>query len=56
MEICFSRIVCKVKTHKEDPNRTHMTIAGNRIIFPGEVSTPISSLELVKLIINSVLS
>ena len=31
-------------------------MAGNRIIFPGEVATPTASLELVKLFVNSVLS
>eukprot|EP00957_Ditylum_brightwellii_P199641 15219360-Ditylum_brightwellii.AAC.1 len=34
----------------------HITIAGNHIIFTGEVSTPTASLKLVKLTINSVLS
>ena len=48
--------MCEIKPHKEDPNRTCITIADNRIIFPGEVSTPTASLDLVKLIINSVLS
>ena len=55
-EICFSRVVCEIKPHKEDPNRTRITVAGNRIIFPGEVATPTASLELVKLFVNSVLS
>ena len=30
-EICHSRVVCKVKPHKEDPNRTHITVAGSQI-------------------------
>ena len=55
-EICFSRVVCEVRPQKEDPNRTQITIAGNRIIFPGEVATPTASLELIKILINSVLS
>ena len=42
--------------HKEDPNRTLITIGGNRICYPGDVDTPTGFLELVKLIINSVLS
>ena len=55
-EICFSRVVCEINPHKEDPNRTRITMAVNHIIFPGEVVTPTASLELVKFMINSVLS
>ena len=49
-------VVCEVKPHKEDPNRTSITIAGSQIRYPGDVGTPTGSLDLVKLIINSVLS
>jgi len=55
-EITYSSVVCEVKSHKEDPNRTRITIGGNRICFPGNVGTPTGSLELVKLLINSILS
>ena len=49
-------VVCKVKPHKEDPNRTHIAVTGSQICYPGDVGTPTGSLDLVKLIINSVLS
>ena len=49
-------VVCEVKPHKKDPNRTCITVAGSQIFYPGDVGTPTRSLELVKLIINSVLS
>ena len=49
-------VVCKVKHHKEDPNRTRITVAGSKICYPMNVSTPTGSLDLVKIIINSVLS
>ena len=49
-------LVCKVKPHKEDPNRTRITIAGSQICYPGDVGTSTGSLDLVKLIINSVMS
>ena len=45
-----------MRPQKADPNRTRITIGGSRIIYPGDVATPTGSLELVKLIINSVLS
>ena len=49
-------MVCEVRPQKDDPNRTRITIGGSRIIYPGDVATKTASLELVKLIINSVLS
>ena len=48
-------VVCEVKPHKEDPNRTRITVTGSQICYPGDVGTPTVSLDLVKLIINSVL-
>ena len=49
-------VVCEVKPYKEDPNRTRITITVSQISYPGDVGTPTGSLDLVKLIINSVLS
>ena len=49
-------MVCKVRPEKSDPNRTRITIGGNRITFPGDVGAPTASLELSKLVFNSVLS
>ena len=47
---------CEYRPDKEDPNRTRITIAGGHILVPFDISTPTVSLELVKLIINSLLS
>ena len=49
-------VVCEVKTHKEDPSRTRITVAGSQICYPGDVGMSTSSLDLAKLIICSVLS
>jgi hypothetical protein len=49
-------IVCEVCPEKDDPNRTQITIGGNRICYPGDVGTNTASLELLKLLLNSVLS
>jgi hypothetical protein len=49
-------VVCKVQPEKDDPDRTYITIAGTRICFPGDVGTNTASLELVKLLLNSVIS
>ena len=55
-EICHSMVVCEIKPHKEDPNRTRITVTGSQMCYPGDLGTPTGSLDLVKLIINSVLS
>ena len=49
-------VLCEVKPHKEETNRTRITVAGSQISYPGDVGKPIGSLDLVKLINNSVLS
>ena len=49
-------MVCEVRPNKDDPNCTRITVAGNRVSYPGDVTTPTGSLELLKLIINSTLS
>ena len=55
--MCHTSVVCEVRPDKDDPNRTRITVAANgRTYYPGDVATPTGSLELVKLMINSVLS
>ena len=49
-----TKVVCEVRPPKEDPNMMRITIGGNRIIYPGDLETPTASLELIKIIINSV--
>ena len=55
-EITNTKVVFEVRPQKADTYRTHITIGGNRIYYPGDVGTPTGSLELIKLIINIVLS
>ena len=55
-EITYTKVVCEVRPQKEDPDMTRITIGGSRIVYPSDVATKTASLELVKLIINSVLS
>jgi hypothetical protein len=54
-EITYSKVVCKVRPEKSDPDQTHITIGGNRICYHGDVGTKTAPLELIKLMINSVL-
>ena len=55
-EVTYTKLVCKVLPQKDNPNIMWITIEGNIIIYPGDVATPTASLELTKIIINSVLS
>ena len=55
-EIAHVKVVCEVRPQKIDPNRTRITVAGNRILYPGDVGTPSACLDFVKLMLNSVLS
>ena len=54
-DIIYTRVVCEVRPQKDDPNRTRITIGGNKICYPGDTGTKTGSLELVKLVANSVL-
>ena len=38
--ITYSKSVCTYRPEKEDLNRTRLTVGGNRILYPGDVSTP----------------
>ena len=55
-EICHNMVVCEVQPEKDGPNHTQITIGGNRICYPGNVGTNTASLELLKFLLNSVLS
>jgi hypothetical protein len=56
-EITYYKVFCKVQPEKgDDTNRTCINIGGNNIAYPGDVGTPMGSIELVRLLINSVLS
>ena len=49
-------VVCEVRPQKEDNNCTRITVACLRICYLGDIGTSKGSLDLVKLMINSVLS
>ena len=52
----YTKVVFKVRPQKDDHNRTLITISGNRIIYPEDVATPTTYLQLTKIIIDSVIS
>ena len=48
--------MCEVSLGEKDPNRTRIRICGTNVCYLGDVGTNTASLELFKLMINSVLS
>ena len=55
-EICYTSVVCEIRPGKKDPNRTRITIYGTNVCYPGDVGEDTASLELFKLMVNSILS
>ena len=39
-EIYHISVVCGFRPNKDDPNCTRITVAGNRVSYPGDVATP----------------
>lgn len=52
----YTRIVYNVRPEKADPNRVRITIGGNRINYPANVSMFTADLFTVKLLFYSVIS
>ncbi len=48
--------MCEVCKGKDDENHTRITVGGNLICYPGNAGTNTASLELIKLMLNSVIS
>ena len=52
----YGRIVVDYRPQKADPNRTRLTVGGNRVEYPHDVSTPTADMVTAKLLFNSVIS
>ena len=39
-DITYSRVCVNYRPEKADPNRTRLTVGGNRITYPGDCGTP----------------
>jgi hypothetical protein len=55
-DITYARICCNERTEKMDPDRTRITMGGDRINYPGDCGTPTADLLTVKLLLNSIIS
>ena len=54
--VTYGRIVCDYRPQKAEPERTRLTVGGNLIEYPYDVSTDTSDLTTAKLVINSTIS
>ena len=48
--------VCNIRPHKKETHRTRLTAGVNRIDYLGEISTPTSDLNTMKLHVNNAIS
>jgi hypothetical protein len=54
--ITYARVVVDYRPQKEDPNRVRITVGGNLIAYPGELTTRTADLVTSKILWNSVIS
>ena len=54
--VTYARIVVDYCAHKDDPNRVRITVRGNLIKYPGELTTRTADLTTTKVMWNSVIS
>jgi len=54
--VMYARIVVDYRSQKDDPNLVRITIGGNLIDYPGELTTHTADLTTTKLMWNSVIS
>ena len=52
----YLKIVAELKPHKAGKHRVRFTVGGNRIDYPGIVTTPTTEIQTVKLHLKSVIS
>jgi len=55
-DITYARIVCNERPEKKEPDRTRITMGGDRINYPGDCGTPTADILTVKLLLNSIIS
>jgi hypothetical protein len=55
-KVTYGSFVVDIKDHKEEKERTRLTIGGDQIEYPGDKSTRTAGLTTAKILINSVIS
>jgi hypothetical protein len=55
-KVAYGSLVVDIKDHKEEKERTRLTVGGEQIEFRGDMSTQTAGLTTVKILIGSVIS
>jgi hypothetical protein len=55
-KVTYASFVVDIKDHKEEKERTTLTVGGDQIEYPGDNSTRTAGLTTAKILINSVIS
>jgi hypothetical protein len=55
-KVTYGSFVVEIRDHKEEKERTRLTVGGNQIEYPGDKSTRTAGLTTAKILINSVIS
>jgi hypothetical protein len=55
-KVTYGSFVVDIKDHKEEKERTRVTVGGDHIEYPGDKSTRTAGLTTAKILINSVIS
>jgi hypothetical protein len=55
-KVTYGSFVVDIKDHKEEKERTSLTVGGDQIEYPGDKSTRAAGLTTAKILINSVIS
>jgi hypothetical protein len=54
--VTYARFCANIRPQKEDTHQCRITVGGDRIDYPGEVSTKTAGLTTIKLLLNSAVS
>jgi hypothetical protein len=54
--VTYGRIVATIRPQKTETHRVRLTVGGNLIDYPGDVSTPTADMTTAKILFNSVIS
>jgi hypothetical protein len=55
-KVTYGLFVVDIKDHKEEKERTRLTVGGDQIEYPGDKSTRTAGLTTAKILINSIIS
>jgi hypothetical protein len=55
-KVKYGSFVVDIEDHKEEKERTRLTVGGNQTEYPGDKSTRTAGLTTAKILINSVIS